>query len=122
MAVTLTHTQTRSVEAGPLYRVDDLATASAGIQKEVFVFQTIDDEFSRVATVDDMMLLPNSKAQAVLDGKDYYRGDHFVKDYESLQTANNVATAIVGRIKSLLVDYDVAVTAFVGTTTETLTS
>lgn len=122
MAVTLTHTQVRSVQPGPLYRVDDTATASSGIQKEVFVFQTADDAFNRIATVDDMLNLPNNKPQAILDGKDYYRGAHVVKDYQSLKTADDAATAIVDRIKRLLVQYDEAVNAYIGTTTETLTS
>lgn len=122
MPVTVTHTQVRSVQAGPLYRVDDEVTASSGIDPEVFVFRTSDEAFNRIATVDDMMLLPNTRAQALIDGDDYYRLAQVVKDYESLKTADDAATTIVGRIKQLLVDYDAAVNEFVGTTTETLSS
>lgn len=118
----ITHTQVRSVQAGPLYRVADTVTASVDIQPQVFVFQTSDNAFNRIATVDDMMTLPTSQAQAVIDGADYYRLNAVTKDYESLKTADDAATAIVDRIKRLLVEYDAAVTEFVGTTTETLTS
>jgi hypothetical protein len=122
MATTLTHTQVRSVQAGPLYRVSDTATAGVNIEKEVFVFKTADDVFNRIATVADMTDYPNTKAQAVLDGKDYYRDAHFQHDYASLKQAADAATAIVGRLKALLVDYDAATNTFVGTTTETLSS
>lgn len=120
--ISITHTQIRSVQAGPLYRVQDTVTASVGIQQQVFVFETSDQSFNRIATVDDMLSLPTSQAQAVIDGKDYYRLNTVTKDYESLKTAEDAATTIVNRIKLLLVEYDAAVNAFVGTTTETLTS
>ena len=66
MPITITHTQVRSVQAGPVYRVQDTVTASVGIQQQVFVFRTADVSFNRIATVDDMLTLPTSQAQAMV--------------------------------------------------------
>ena len=48
MTVSLTHTQVRSVQAGPAYRTFDTVTASGGIQIQVFVFLVLDDSFQHV--------------------------------------------------------------------------
>ena len=122
MAVTITHTQTRSVQAGPAYRVHDQATAAVGMQTQVFVFLVNDDSFNRVATVADMQLLANNKPAAVLAGQDAYRLAVVQKDYGTLKTAQDAAATITARLKQLVIDYDAATTAFVGITTATLSS
>jgi len=122
MAVSVTHTQVRSVQPGPLYRVQDTCTAGVGIEKEAFVFAVLDDSFQHVATVDNMLNLPNTKAAAQLANLDYYRDDVVVRDHTSLSLAEDFAATINARLKSLVVQYDVAVNAFVGTTTSTVSS
>ena len=122
MTVSITHTQVRSVQPGPLYRVLDTCTASVGIQKEAFVFLVSDDSFQHVAVVDNMLNLPNTKAAAILAGKDAYRGAVVQKDWESLSLAEDFGNTLTERLKSLVVEYDEAVNTFVGTTTATISS
>lgn len=122
MPVTLTHTQVRSVEAGPAYRTLDTVTASSGIDPEVFVFRVDNDAFEHVASVFDMDNLPNTKLQAVADGKDWYRLATVQRDYDTLVQADEFADTLLARMKRLLVDYDAAANGFVGTTTQTLSS
>lgn len=122
MPVTLSHTQVRSVQAGPTYRTLDTVTASSGIAPEVFVFRVDGDVFEHVATVHDMANLPNTRAQAVIDGKDWYRLATVQRDLDILSDADEFADSLIGRMKALVVEYDAAVTAFIGTTTETLSS
>lgn len=120
MPVTITHTQTRSVGPGPVYVVNDVVTATVGIAPEVFVFTTDDDSFNRIATVDDMLDLPATKASAVAEGADYYRLPAVTRQFTSVSVADSVALAISDRLTLLAVEYDAAVNDFVGTTTETL--
>lgn len=122
MPVSVTHTQTRSVEEGPAYVVYDVVDASDGIAPEVFVFRTDDDAFNRIATIGDMTTLPAGKAAAVAAGADYYRLPDVTRSFASLSAADNAATGISQRIQLLVVEYDAAVTSFIGTTTETLSS
>ena len=122
MTVSLTHTQVRSVQAGPAYRTFDTVTASGGIQIQVFVFLVLDDSFQHVATVDNMVNLPNTKAQAILDGKDAYRLAVVQKDYPILKDAEEFAATLIQRMKLLVIEYDAAVNSFVGTTTAVISS
>lgn len=122
MPVTITHTQVRSVQVGPAYRTVDTVTASAGIPPQTFVFLVSDDSFQNVATVDNMLNLPSTKAQAILDGKDAYRLAAVQKDFAILSDAEYFATTLSQRMARLVIEYDAAVNEFVGTTTETLSS
>lgn len=122
MPVTITHTQVRSVQPGPLYRTLDTVTAAVGIQTQVFVFLVLDDSFQHVATVDNMLNLPNTKAQAILDGKDAYRLAVVQQDYAILSEAEEFASTLIQRMQLLVIQYDEAVNTFVGTTTGTLSS
>jgi hypothetical protein len=122
MAVTITHTQVRSVQVGPAYRTVDTVTASVNIPPEAFVFLVADDSFQHVATVDNILNLPNTKAQAIIDGKDAYRLAVVQKDYAILSDAEEFANTLIQRMKLLVIEYDAAVNDFVGTTTETLSS
>lgn len=121
MPITITHTQTRSVVPGPLYVVEDEVTASSGIAPEVFVF-TMEDSYNRIATVDDMLSLQPTKAAAIAAGDDYYRQSDVTRSFQSLSDADSFAIAITDRLKLLVVDYESATEAFIGTTTETLSS
>lgn len=114
MPTTLTHTQDRTVEAGPLYRVLDTVTASSGIQPEVFVFLVVDDSFEHVATVDNMVNLENTKGAAITAGDDAYRGNVVQRDHESLQDAEEFGITLTERMQALVREYDAAITVFVG--------
>lgn len=122
MATSVTHTQTRSVVAGPLYRVVDTATASVDIEHEVFVFVTDTQAFSRVATVDDMLTLPDTQAEALSAELGYYRLATVTRDFEALTDAKEFAASVNSRLKSLCVDYAAAVAAFIGSESTTVIS
>lgn len=122
MAVTITHTQTRSVEPGPSYVVEDVVTATVGIQPQVYVFSVDDDLYNRIATVDDMLTLSTSRADAIAAGDGYYRLSEVTRSFMSLSDADSFAIAITDRLKLLAVDYEAATEAFIGTTTETISS
>jgi len=117
----LTHTQTRTT-AGGFYRVADTVTSATGIPSQVFVFRTTDQEFSRVAAVDDLLELPDTLEAAVAEGCAYYRTAAMSRDYESMATAADFAAALKRDLKYLVIEYNKAVTLFLGTDTETLTS
>lgn len=122
MAVSVTHSQIRSVQAGPAYRTLDTVTAAVGIQTQVFVFAVEDDSFQHVATVHNMQQLLNTKAAAVLAGHDAYRLAVVQRDFESLSDAEEFGATLIERMKSLVVEYAEAINNFVGTTTATLSS
>jgi hypothetical protein len=122
MPVSITHTQTRSVEAGPLYRVLSAVTDPVGIQPETFVFRVSDDEFQYVATVPDMLNVLNTKAAAVAAGDDLYRLSSVQRDHVSLLEAQDFGTTLSQRLQALVRQYDVAVNDFTGVTVEALSS
>lgn len=122
MPVTITHTQTRTVEAGPLYRVLSVVTDPVGIQPETFVFRVSDDRFEYVATVADMLNVLNTKAAAVAAGDDLYRLSSVQRDHASLRDAQDFGTTLTQRLQALVRQYDVAVNDFTGVTVEALSS
>jgi hypothetical protein len=101
---------------------DQVTAATGGIPTQVFVFMVDGDVFNRIATVADLNTLPTSHADAVTQGKDAYRLAAMQVDYASLGRAQEAATTIVQRLEKLLTDFDNSANAFVGVTTETLTS
>lgn len=121
MTVSLTHTQTRTVEtvaSSAVYRVHDEVTSSTSISAKVFVFTVADDLFSRVATVSDLAVLPDTKAQAITDSLDEYRDETMEQDFTSLTTAIDAAAILRSRLQTLVVEFDTAISSFVGTTTD----
>lgn len=122
MAASLSHSQTRSVTAENLYRVVDTVTASTGMPPEVFVFRTEDAVYNRIASVGDLQTLLTSQAAAQTAGHPYYRLAAVTMDWALLSQAKDFATTVNARLRDLVKAYDLAVTGFVGSTTETLTS
>jgi len=121
MSSTITHTQTRSIVSNK-YRVLDTATASVNIPLEPFVFTTSDASYNRIASVDDMLNLPNSRATAQSTGKEYYRQASVTIDWDLLAEADDFATTIEVRLKQLVIEYAAVVTDFIGTATTTVSS
>lgn len=116
MAVSLTHTQVRSITAGGLYKIVDTVSAAVGIAKEVFVLNADDATFDHVATVADMFNLPTVITPSI----GYYRVSAVTKEYEDVTTAIQLSNVLRSNMQLLVNDYLEAVTVFVGTTTETL--
>lgn len=123
MTVSVTLKETRSVEAGPLYRVKNEITATVHIDAHVFVFATETEEFSHVANVYDMEKVTHTTlAEAQSAGADFYRLDTVTKDWESLDTAAEFAAYNKLRLQFLVSEYEVYTTSFAGVTTTTITS
>lgn len=118
MASTITHTQTRTVPTGTTYQVDDSVTAATGIATEVFVFKTTGGTFDHVATVLDMLTYPNTQAAAALAGQSFYRQASVSRTFTSIAEAQDFASSLISRMRTLASEYDLVVTAFVGATVD----
>ena len=118
----VTHTQTRSVVAGPLYRVREQITASVTIDDKIFLFQVADSTYDHVCTVADMAAYPDTRAQAVTDGLGYYRHNDATVDSTDVAVAEEVAAEFIVKIRQLMLDYDAAIVSFAGSTTATIDS
>ena len=120
MSSSITHTQTRSLQAGSIYRVVDSISASTTIDPSLFVFSTDSQKYNRVATVLDLAVLLDTYAAAVTAGAAYYRLAEVTYDTAVLEDAVEFAVEIKGLLAALLHDYDLATTSFVGAETETI--
>ena len=116
MALQLDLRQTNTLEPGPVYKVLNEITYAEDIASEVFVFTTVDQEFSHVASVWDLMNLPVGHAAAVIAGTDRYRKDTAEVGYASVDTAIKFAEYIRVRIQALLNAYKSATEDFEGIT------
>lgn len=124
MAVSLRLVQVRSVVSGSTpYRVANTVDQNVNIPAQVFVFATETGLYDRVASVSDLETLPyTTQADALANGAAYYRMAAVTKDWAILNTAEEFATMVRGRLKALVVEYNAAQAAFIGTTTETYSS
>jgi len=114
MTVRIEMRQTRTLEEGPIYRVKNTILYATGIQKEVFVFQVVDEEFSHVAYPYDMENVPVGKAAAAEAGNNYYRALEVTRDYDTLNTATEFAVHSRGRVSFLADQYELATEGFEG--------
>ena len=123
MTVSVTLVETRTIEAGNLYRVKHAISASVHISDHVFVFNTADESFSHVATVYDIEKIASmTKAAAETADDEYYRLDTVTRDWDSLDMASEYAVYNKQRLQSLVSDYEVYSTTFAGATTSVITS
>jgi hypothetical protein len=114
MSVHIEIQQIRSVDEGPVFKVDTKTTYAAAIQKEIFVFQTDTQDFSHVATVYDMETYPNDYDTAVANSDEYYRKDQAVVGYAVQQVALDAAIYTAARVDSLAHQYNTLKTSFEG--------
>lgn len=117
----LTHTQTCSVLGG-LYRVSSAITDATDVPEGVFVFATDSGEFSRVASVSDLMNLKPSRAEAQGAHAEYYRLPTVTRDFAALTIAREFATMVTSRLPPLVRGYTEATDNFVGSTTTVVSS
>jgi len=115
MTVKIEIHQSRTVVAGPLYRVFTEVVHSIGIDRKIFVFNKDTEEFSHVATTWDMESLPGSLAEAQASSEiEYYRDNHCTKDYEDATDAAAFAVYTRGRVEYLVNQYAEMQTDFIG--------
>jgi len=86
---------------GPLYRVFQEITAAVNSSKAVFVFKTSTEEFDHVATIMDMRTYPDSYAQAVIDGVDFYRLEEVTRDWSTVALMVEDVTMGYNRVQLL---------------------
>jgi hypothetical protein len=81
---------------GPVYRVFQEITDAVNSSKAVFVFKTLTQEYSHIATIMDMRTYPDSYAQAVLDGADFYRLEEVTRDWLTVSLmVDDVNTGVI---------------------------
>jgi hypothetical protein len=117
MTVSITVFEDKS-QVGNSYRVLQEVTTSSGIAKKIFVKVESTYEYDRVATLDDMLNLPD--APDPLAG--YYRDHTFYRDFEDVSEANYFSNGVKERIGLLANEYDQAVNLFIGTSSEVISS
>ena len=114
MTVHIEMRQIRELLDGPVYRVKNLVTYATGIQKEVFVFQVVDEEFSHVAYPYDMEYVPVGKEEAAQLGNNYYRQAEVTRDFDTLHKALEFAVHSRGRVEFLADEFEIATDGFEG--------
>ena len=114
MAVTVTRTQTRSIDPGPLYKVIDTCTAALGFDTSIFVYRTAEETFSHVATTRDILSYPATKAAAVTAKSDYYRLPAVTFTSPSLRNAVVFAHDVTVRVQTLCNEFFSSQEAFLG--------
>lgn len=124
MAVSITHTQTRTDTVPPAasssapYRVVDSVTAAVGISTAVFVFRYSDQKFDHVATVLDMNQYPEG---APTPGKDYYRMSSVTRDFSDVNEAIDFGKTLITRMTALANEYATVTTSFTAGSPQTQT-
>ena len=115
MATSLTHTQVRSVVSTNYQVVDTVTAATNGLDINVFVMAGDTGQFQRVADPGDLSLPTVSTVPL-------WRTYVVTGSFPELCHAQEFAAILEQRLQSLVTNYDASVSAFVGTTTETLSS
>jgi len=114
MSVRIEVKQTRTVDEGPIFKVDTQVTYASGIAREIFVFETETQDFSHVATTYDMETYPDDRDTAIADGVDFYRKDQAIVVYALEAVAVEAASYTLARIDTLARQYNTFKTEFEG--------
>lgn len=104
MAVSFSLRQIRSVQPGPLYRVNNSVDAATDASPAVFVFKTLTQEFSHYATVADLEAYPDNYIDAVADDLPFYRLVEVQRDWETAAEQETDVTMTLARIQFLAND------------------
>ena len=114
MTVHVEMRQTRTLEPSGVYRVKNEVLYATGIQREIFVFQVVDEEFSHVAYPYDMENVPVGKEAAAQAGNNFYRALEVTRDYDTLIKAMEFAVHSRDRVEFLVDIYETAIEGFEG--------
>lgn len=121
MSVRIDVEQIRSVIEGPVYRVHTTVVYNQGIDRNIFVFDTVTEEFAHVATPWDLENTPVGKQAALNDGVNYYRLSYVTRDGADIEEALDYATYTLARISSLAQAYELMADQFAGAATTSYT-
>jgi len=114
--------QTKTVEAGPVYRVLNQVTYAENIPSQIFVHDTETEEFVHVATVWDLQTYPFTRDEAISGLIPYYLAAQCTKDYSDIQSALDFTAHVYSRVEWLVRDYETANDVFEGVLTHSITS
>ncbi len=118
MTVSITVEQNReSVPTG--YQITTEVTAVEDITAYIFTHYVESESFAHVAYPYDIYNYPETRAEAIALGKDFYRSEVAVTLFPNIDTAQASAEYTMARVKHLTDTYGAATNDFVGTTTET---
>jgi hypothetical protein len=106
----------------PVYKSENEVIASEGIPLALFVFAVATEAFNHIAAVRDLEAYPDTKAQAVTDGVDYYRQPAVTREYDNITDAIEFATHVRARLDFLAQDYPKTKDQFVGSETHVFTT
>jgi hypothetical protein len=106
--------QERTVEPGPLFRVNTATVYTFGIDPNIFVYDVETDHFSHVATVWDMVNVVADRTIAQVNLEPFYRRSSAIVDYNDQATAIDAAAYTVSRVDTLALLFDQMNTEFVG--------
>ena len=106
--------QSQTVEAaGDIlrYRLSLDVTAASGIDRELFVFFVTDGAYSHVATISDLTLYPNNRADAVANDILFYRDSRTELVLSSQIVASNASSSAQARLARVNLDWGALGTA-----------
>lgn len=116
MAVTITHTQTRTILASEVFEVTDSINVTENIPLCVFVFDAQSYLFSHVARASDVHAYPETAAEASISGASYYRQAAVTATFTSLDAATNFAAQLNAQLSELCVEFNNRRAGFEGST------
>jgi hypothetical protein len=108
--------QKQTVEAGTppatlQYRLQIDVAAANGIEPELFCYSVTDDTYSHVAALDDLLLYPAGRAQALADYVLYYRTARMNKLFPTATAAANASAGIQARLQRVNSDWGASQTS-----------
>lgn len=80
------------------YVVTATILATVGIDQELFVFATTDDQYSHVAVFADLQRYPAGKAAAESNGSLFYRASTVTREFLVMSTAHEFSDHVKARI------------------------
>jgi hypothetical protein len=126
MSVSITLQQVNSTynddDNQPVYKAENEVVATEGVPLALFVFSVDTEEYNHVASVYDLEAYPDSRAQAITDGVDFYRQPAATREYDNITDATTFATHVRSRLNFLAQDYPKTQDEFVGSETYTFTT
>ncbi len=118
MAVSLTVSQARTIEAANTYKVVTTASAATGIPVEVFVYKADSAAFDHVATPVDLQTFPTTPSNSYA----FYRSAVATQTFSDVNAAKLAGEQHKARVQQLVTDYAASVVGFVGSDSNVYTA
>jgi hypothetical protein len=99
--VNFTLRQLTSIVDGNKYQVSNEVTEAVGASTSVYVYKTVNQQFSNYASAADMEQWPTSYEEAQVLGKAFYRLPQVVRTWDTLSQMNLDLAESLRRLQSL---------------------